>query len=91
MSPTLAGAVVWLEASGRGPAAALLLAVDGGAVADDDAAAAVGFGSLNQSRRRAAAPTNVCLAPKWLTGRRAGPGRLKRRRRRGLVEQARGA
>ena len=62
MSPTLAGAVVWLEASGRGPAAtALVLAVDGGAVADDDAAAAaaVGFGSLNQSRRQQ--PLQTCV------------------------------
>ena len=59
MSPTLAGAVVWLEASGRGP----VLAVDGGAVADDDddddaAAAAVGFGSLNQSRQQ---PLQTCV------------------------------
>ena len=53
MSPTLAGAVVWLEASGRGP----VLAVDGGAVADDDAAA-VGFGSLNQSRQQ---PLQTCV------------------------------
>ena len=55
MSPTLAGAVVWLEASGRGP----VLAVDGGAVAvadDDDAAA--GFGSLNQSRQQ---PLQTCV------------------------------
>ena len=54
MSPTLAGAVVWLEASGRGP----VLAVDGGAVADDDDAAAVGFGSLNQSRQQ---PLQTCV------------------------------
>ena len=57
MSPTLAGAVVWLEASGRGPAAAVVLAVDGGAVADD-AAADVGFGSLNQSRQQ---PLQTCV------------------------------
>ena len=58
MSPTLAGAVVWLEASGRGPVvAAVVLAVDGGAVADD-AAAAVGFGSLNQSRQQ---PLQTCV------------------------------